>query len=264
MPADDRGFAYGDGVFETFRCHLGTVHNWNLHRERLERGLKTLGIACSRERVEQQVELGLDWLRDSGIDQAAGRLAVSRGSGPRGYRPGRGVSTLALSLGPISPWRELPAPVEVVVCHSAMSRQPLLAGIKHSNRLEQVLAARELDSRGAEEGLVLNDRGEVVCAVSANVFIVSSGKLLTPPVAESGVAGTVRRLVLENLAPGLGLPCAEQVLKPADLVSADELLLTNAIRGIRSVSRCEGLSFTSTEWGDNLRERFFSWSESTA
>lgn len=263
LSADDRGFAYGDGVFETFRCHAGSIFNWPLHRERLARGLSVLGIDCSLERVEQQLQQGLRWLRDNGLEQAAGRLAVSRGSGPRGYRPGQGVSTLVLSLGPIAPWREAAPPLTVVVCDTTLSRQPRLAGIKHSNRLEQVLAARELESRAAGEGLMLNDLGELACAVSANVFIVSSGELLTPPVRECGVAGTVRRLVMDSLAPALGLGCTEQVLRLADLEAADELLLTNATLGIRSVASCEGLSFTSTECGDNLRERFFSWSETT-
>ena len=263
LAADDRGFAYGDGVFETFRCHNGKIHNRALHRERLERGLKVLGIDCSRERVEQQLEQGLRWLREHDIAEAAGRLAVSRGSGQRGYRPRAAAPTLVLSLGEISPWRESPAALEVVICNCTMSRQPLLAGIKHCNRLEQVLAARELESRDAPEGLLLNDRGELVCAVSSNIFVVSGGRLLTPPVKECGVAGTVRRLLMDTLAPGLGLACEETVLRPADLEAAEELFLTNSIQGIRCVARCEGLCFTSTEWGDNLRESFLAWSENS-
>ena len=155
-----------------------------------------------------------------------------------------------------------PAPLQVVVCNTTLARQPQLAGLKHGNRLEQVLAAREVSARGVEEGLQLNERGELVCAVSANLFLVADGRLLTPPVSECGIAGTVRRLVLEVLAPQRNLPAEVAPLRPGDLEGAQELFLTNALQGIRHVSQCEGLFFTSTEWGDNLRTDFYSWSES--
>jgi 4-amino-4-deoxychorismate lyase len=264
LPANDRGFNYGDGVFETFRYHLGSIHLWELHRDRLWRGLRILGIDCPMERVEQQLQSSLEWLGERGVEQAAGRLAVSRGPGPRGYRPGAVAPTIVLSLSEIPAWRDPHPPLEIVICLANLARQPLLAGIKHANRLEQVLAARELETRGANEGLLLNDRGELVCAVSSNVFIARDGTLLTPPVSECGIEGTVRRSILEKLAPEAGIPVVEEVLHPADLEAATELFLTNAIHGIRSVSQCEGLSFTSTEWGDTLRESFHTWSETSA
>ena len=262
LAANDRGFNYGDAVFETFRCHQGRIHLRDLHLERLQRGLAVLGIDCPGRRIEQQLDQGLAWLAEEGPEQAAGRLEISRGAGERGYRPASGEPTLVLAFSEIPPWRVTAPPLEVVICVATLARQPQLASIKHANRLEQVLAARELVERGASEGLQLNDRGELVCAVSSNVFLVSDERLLTPPISECGVAGTVRRLIVEKLAQEAGLPVLEQVLRPADLEAASELLLTNAIHGIRSVSRCEGLSFTSTRWGDTLRESFYSWSES--
>jgi 4-amino-4-deoxychorismate lyase len=264
IDATDRGFAYGDTLFETFRCHLGKVHLWDYHAERLRRGLETLDIRCSLGRVEQQLGQGLEWLREQEIEQAAGRLAVSRGPAGRGYRSAGGEPTLVLSLGEIHPWRRPHAPLQVAICRTRLGCQPALAGIKHGNRLEQVLAARELDVLGMDEGLQLNTRGELVCAVSGNILLVSNGQLMTPPIVDCGVAGTVRRLVLDELAPALGLPAIEKVLLPADLDTADELMVSNAVAGIRSVSRCGSACFTSTKWGDNLRENFYSWSESAA
>lgn len=264
LDAADRGFAYGDGVFETFRCHHGHAHLWPYHRDRLLRGLAILGIDCAAERFEAQLQQGLEWLVTENVEQAVGRLAVSRGPGGRGYGGSGGEPTMLLSFGDAPAWREPVAPLEVVICNTRLAIQPRLAGIKHANRLEQVLAARELTALNAAEGLLMNERGEMACAVSSNIFIACQGGLLTPPVSECGVAGTVRRLILEELAPAAGIAATERVLHPADLKAADELFLTNSVHGVRSVSRCEGLFFTSSEQGDNLRELFYAWSESAA
>lgn len=260
----DRGLSYGDGVFETFRCRAGRIHLREFHLQRLQRGLEILGIAPEEGRIEEQLALGLDHLSAHGIDDAAGRLIVTRGVGERGYRGATGRPTILMSLSATTPWREAPEPVELVICNSTMARQPRLAGIKHCNRLEQVLAARELEQRGAEDGILLNDRGELVCALAANLFLVKDGELLTPPMTESGIAGTVRRLIVEELAPAAGISCREAILTPAEITAASEMFLTNALAGIRQVSHCEGVFFTSSQWGDNLRDRFYSWSESSS
>ena len=260
----DRGLSYGDGVFETFRCHSGLIHLWPLHRERLFRGLEVLGIPLAEARLEQQLALACDYLQGHDIADAAGRVTITRGPGDRGYRGATGEASILCSLYPTSPWRALPDPVELVICNSTLSRQPRLAGIKHCNRLEQVLAARELESRGAEDGVLLNDRGELTCALAANIFVVRKGELLTPPVNECGIAGTVRRLVIETLAPEAGIDCRETVLMPSDLADAEEMFLTSSLSGLRQVSHCEGVFFTSSRWGDTLRDSFYRWSESTA
>jgi 4-amino-4-deoxychorismate lyase len=263
LPANDRGFSYGDSVFETFRCHRGSAHLWRWHRARLQRGLQVLGIDCEMAAVEEHLRRGLDWLSAQGIEQAAGRLAVSRGPGERGYGGAAGAPTIVLQLGHIAPWRQPSAPVDLVICQTTLARQPRLAGIKHGNRLEQVLAARELEQRAAADGLQLNERGELACAVSSNLFLARAGKLLTPPVNECGIAGTVRQVILEELAARAGAAVEECVLVPSDIAAADELFLTNALQGIRSVASCEGVFFTSSRWSDNLREHFHAFSEST-
>ncbi len=259
----DRGVSYGDGVFETFRCRSARPHLWQYHRDRLEQGLAVLGIDCERDRIEQQLAQGLAALEQAGVEHAAGRLTVTRGSGERGYRGKCGPATVILSFSATTPWREPVPPVELVICHSTLARQPRLAGIKHCNRLEQVLAAAELDAREAQDGLLTNDRGELVCALSSNIFALVDGELLTPSLRECGIAGTVRRLVLEELAPEAGLNVREATLTPGDLAAAEELFLTSSLTGIRAVSSCEGVFFTSTRWGDTLRDSFYRWSEST-
>ena len=262
IKVSDRGLRYGDGLFETFRCHNSHIHLLNYHLARLRRGCGVLDIPYEEERVQAQLQLGLDYLAQEGITDAYGRLSLTRGEGQRGYAASSGQPTLALELSPATlPWRETPPPARLVLCETTLAEQPLLAGLKHANRLEQVLAARELGSAAADEGLMLNSRGEIICAVAANVFAVFDGTLLTPALDESGVAGTVRQLILDRLAPELGLESAEETISWADLQQAEELFLTNALSGIRAVASCPGAHFTSTRWGDNLRERFFDWSD---
>lgn len=258
LSSTDRGFRYGDGLFETLRFGAAGFHLPDYHLARLERGCARLGIACERERISEQLRLGATFLADENIDEAYARLTVSRGADACGYAPTAADPTIALSLTEARlRWRDYLPPAELILCETGLSMQPALAGIKHGNRLEQVLAAREVAAAGADEGLLCNARGEVVCAVSANLFAVFDGAVVTPPVFECGVAGTVRRLLIEELAAAAGVRILEAPVTPADLRQALELFLTNALIGIRSVAVCAGRRFTSTATADTLRELFF-------
>jgi 4-amino-4-deoxychorismate lyase len=262
LSAADRGFAYGDGVFETFRCHAGRIHLWDYHYRRLRRGLAVLGINLEDAQVEEQLAIATGYLEQENVEHAAGRLAVSRGISGRGYAATSDHPTLVLQLSETTPWGEAGNPLELITCETTLADQPLLAGIKHSNRLEQVLAAQELHQRGADEGLQMNARDEFVCAVSSNVFIRVGEDLITPPVDRCGVAGTVRELVIQELAPAAGMAVRIEAVDAERLAQADELFLTNALAGIRSVSRCDQHRFTSQQSADNLRTRFIRRSES--
>jgi 4-amino-4-deoxychorismate lyase len=264
LPPNDRGFTYGDSLFETLRCHEGRAHLWNYHWQRLERGMKILGFYCSRDRIEALLELGKRFLAERDIDDAAARLTISRGAGRRGYGAGSGDPTLVLSLDETTVWRGSRAPIQVTLCSTRLAEQPALAGIKHGNRLEQVLAARELEHSAADDGLQLDYREQLICAVSANLFVAVDGELLTPAVDRCGIAGTVRRLVLEELAPAVGIPHRVTDVTLEQLGRAEELFLTNAVAGIRNVARCDQHAFTSTHCGDTLRSEFYTWAESTA
>jgi 4-amino-4-deoxychorismate lyase len=261
----DRGYRYGDSLFETLRYHRGCYHLLDYHLQRMQAGSIALGIPFSGAHLRAQLRLGADYLAEHSIEQASARLVLSRGGDAPGYRPVEAPANISLSLAPVSlSWRESPAPVSVIRCEIALASQPRLAGFKHGNRLEQVLAAREVAAQGAAEGLLLNACGELVSAVSANVFVVFDGALLTPPVTESGVAGTVRRLIIEQLAPAAGLVCAEQALPWADLQQASEMFLCNALIGIRAVTDCPGHNFISSERGDSLRQEFYNAAEQVA
>lgn len=264
LVVSDRGFRYGDGLFETFRCHKGSIHLLDYHLARLQRGCERLDMPFEQGAVQAQLQLGRDYLLQHGIEDAYGRLSLSRGQGQRGYGGDCGQPCVVLELAQAElPWRQPPAPARLMLCETTLSDQPLLAGIKHANRLEQVLAARELNRCAADEGLMLNSRGELISAVAANVFAVFDGTLLTPSLGACGIAGTVRQLIVEELAPALDLEVAEETINWADLQQAEELFLTNALSGVRAVASCPGTSFTSNRWGDNLRQSFYDWSDTS-
>jgi 4-amino-4-deoxychorismate lyase len=130
-------------------------------------------------------------------------------------------------------------------CQIRLGRNALLAGIKHLNRLEQVLAQSEWREGEADEGLMLDTEGEVVCATSANVFAVRDSMLITPDLRFCGVQGVMRAQVIKA-APRLRLVVSEEPLWPHDLETASEVFITNAVRGIRSVAALDSLQWSET------------------
>ena len=223
----DRGLAYGDGVFETILVHRGAPVWWNAHVARLRRGSDVLRIAPpdSGFLLAQCMELAADCTR------GVLKIILTRGVGARGYAiPAHAEPTLILSLGEAPP----PTPAAGLIlrwCEMELTIQPRLAGIKHLNRLEQVLARAEWDDPAIHEALLCDTRGRVVGATSANLFVLREDRWLTPPVADCGIAGTCRAWLLANVAG-----CAELELSRADVESADALILCNSVRGILAVA----------------------------
>ena len=224
---DDRAFQYGDGVFETLVVRDGVARRLDRHLARLARGCRALGFDAPTLAGEIDAFV-------RGIDRAVLKLIVSRGSGPRGYRPPDAPApTVAMSL---HAWPEWPPAwnsdgVVARWCDTRVAEQPKLAGIKHLNRLEQVLARAEWSGFEPQEGLMCNARDELVAATQANVFVVRGGALMTPRVDRSGVAGITRALLLDG-ARELGIACREDTVTRADAESADELFVCNSIIGI--------------------------------
>ncbi|HSN73136.1 MAG TPA: aminotransferase class IV, partial [Steroidobacteraceae bacterium] len=134
------------------------------------------------------------------------------------------------------------APITVRWCSTQLGRNPGLAGIKHLNRLEQVLARAEWSDVSIAEGLMLDTEGEIVCGTSCNVFAVIDGSLTTPDLRYCGVAGVMRRQVL-SVAAALGIAVNEAPLRPDELARASEVFVTNAIAGIRPVGRLAELEW---------------------
>ena len=224
VAADDRGLAYGDGLFETLRVHRGALPWWDVHWSRLVRGSERLALELpDPEQVRAQATL----LFADGGDGVL-KLLVSRGGGARGYAPTPGIQPhwlLSRHPLPLSG-----AALHLHWCNTRLATQPLLAGIKHCNRLEQVLARAECVAAGADEGLMRDGDGRVVAATSANLFVLRSGRWTTPTLDRCGVAGTCRAHLLESLQ------AREARLQPEDVAAADAVFLCNAVRGILPVA----------------------------
>ena len=231
IPADDRGFGYGDGLFETMRAHHGDVPWWDAHWSRLARGAARLRLA-----LPDQVRVHLEARRLLDGGDGVLKLIVSRGSGGRGYAPVEtSTPTWVLSCHPL-PAAFPPDGLMLRWCETRLALQPALAGIKHCNRLEQVLARAEWQvlpapESHADEGLMRSGEGDVVCATAANLFILAAGRWMTPRIDRCGVEGICRGWAMAALA------AAESRLAVADIESADAVFLCNAARGILPVAR---------------------------
>jgi 4-amino-4-deoxychorismate lyase len=250
----DRGLQYGDGVFETMRVRAGRVRLLAYHLERLEAGCGRLKIAIPSARaLRLEIERRAAERRDAVI-----KLIVTRGSGSRGYRPsGRERCTRILSLHPLPKW--VPdAPVRVRLCAARLGQNPGLAGLKTLHRLESVLARSEWSDARIWEGLMRDLEENIVCGTMSNLFVRHGLTLLTPRLDRCGVAGVMRRWVLET-AGDLELRAVERRLTWQDLRQAEEVFMSNAVVGVRSVGVIERgklrLRAPSFEAASRLRAR---------
>ena len=227
LEPDDRGLAYGDGVFESLLVHQGQPVWWREHWDRLLRGAQVLGLPVPDQMlVRRECE---NLLVDS--PRAVLKIILTRGSGGRGYgAPEDPIPTVILSShAPPPPGQE---PITLRWCQTALAIQPLLAGIKHLNRLEQVLARAEWSDPKISDGIMCDTEDRVICTTSANIFALIGGRWLTPGVERCGIAGIARAWVLASV-PG----SAEADLSSAEVSHADALFLCNAVRGILPVRR---------------------------
>lgn len=234
IPVDDRGLAYGDGLFETMRAVDGRIALWDFHLARLRQGCARLGIAPpAADRLAAECADLLDGHADAVL-----KLLLTRGSGSRGYAPRHEHRPRRILM-------RLPAPppppadgLRLVTCTTRLPLDPALAGLKHLNRLHQVLARAEVDAVGADEGLCLDAAGRVACATAANVFAQVDGALRTPSVDEAGVAGACRAALLAD--PAFGRTMRVGPLLPQEIGRASEVFLTNAVRGVMPVASIDG------------------------
>lgn len=250
LPGDARGFAYGDGLFETMRVHRGLVPWWTQHIARLVRGASRLSMPLPDP---AQLEREARALFDDDGDGVL-KLIVSRGGGGRGYVPLSDAPPLwRLSRHPL-PVSPRAGGLVLRWCDLRLAPQPALAGIKHCNRLEQVLARAEWDDPAIDEGLLRSAEDDLVCATAANVFVLHGSRWTTPSLDRCGVAGVCRAWVLADLADR-GMGAIETRIAPEALQTADAVLLCNAVRGILPVARLDARVWTPHPAVADLRMR---------
>jgi 4-amino-4-deoxychorismate lyase len=252
----DRGLEFGDGLFETLAVVGGRPRLLERHLARLMNGCQRLGLpapdadVCRRELVT------------AAAAPAAGvlKLIVTRGGGGHGYAPGPGPGRRWLAA---LPARARPPGCEsqgvaLYQCATRLAAQPLLAGLKHLNRLEQVLARREWTDPAIPEGLMLDVHGRLVCGTMSNVFAVIREELVTPALARAGVAGVMRGALLEAFRAA-GAPVLERDLDPGELGAASEVFVTNALIGAWPVRSFAGHAWPVGPWARRAQAWVRAW-----
>lgn len=243
VPVLERALHYGDGLFETLAVKQGHIGLLDLHLERLQGGCVRLAIPMPDTEV-LRAELTT---AAAGEGRAVLKLMVTRGAGGRGYRPPEAASATRILLR--YPWPDHPAAwaeqgVRLKVCDTRLAEQPQLAGLKHLNRLEQVLARAEWnEADGYQEGLMLDPAGRVIEGTMSNVFVSPrEGLLLTPDLGRCGVAGVMRRHILER-AKAAGIQVQVTDLPLAVLMRSREIFLCNSLMGVWPVAELYGRSY---------------------
>ena len=248
----DRGLQYGDGVFETMAVRAGTIPLWPYHWQRLLEGCQRLALP-----VPDQSQLENEWQQLAAEqDKAVIKIIYSRGSGGRGYQYPEKVEATRIVLR--YPWRDYAAEntqqgVNVRLCSTRLSANPLLAGIKHLNRLEQILARNEWQNANCVEGLMTNQQNQVIDGTMSNVFIVKNAVLMTPSLTSAGVAGVMRRLILQ-IAETRDLSCKIQDLTLQDINTADEMFICNSLFGIWPVKQFEQQTYAVGKLTQQLQQ----------
>ncbi|MGH8637722.1 MAG: aminodeoxychorismate lyase [Burkholderiales bacterium] len=245
LSALDRGLAYGDGVYRTMRAESGRVLHWPRHHRKLEHDCARLGIACLAAPV-----LSADIARILRAEpDCVLKIIVTRGQGGRGFAPPMHTEpTRVVASFP------LPPPpqdcdehgVRVRWCSTRLAAQPALAGVKHLNRLENVLARSEWTDPTIAEGIMLDAGGDVVEGTMSNVFILEQGRLITPALERCGVAG-VQRERLIALAERICRGCEVGSVSPQRLLAADQVYLLNSVIGAWWVSALEARTWKRSE-----------------
>jgi len=239
--ATDRGLSYGDGVFRTLPVRGGRPQCWPLHYRKLAHDCAALTIPCPPMEV---LDRELVQLAQESTDFAA-KIIVTRGSGARGYAPPRSPSPTRIMMSAELP--DYPAEfhrsgINTRLCATRLSLQPRLAGVKHLNRLENVLARAEWNSRDIPEGLMLDMEGHVISGTMSTLFIVEDGALVTPELSRCGVAGVTRERIM-NAAAERGMACHEDSLTQARLLGAQEAMLVNSLIGVWQIAQCAGTTW---------------------
>jgi 4-amino-4-deoxychorismate lyase len=230
----DRGLAYGDGVFRTLAVSGGKPEFWRRHMAKLAADCAALGIAAPDAAL---LAAAARMLLKAGA-QAVLKIIVTRGVGGRGYKPPDAAAPTRIVLR--APWPAYAPDMATVgvalrLCETRLGLQPRLAGVKHLNRLEQVLARAEWSDPAIAEGLMQDSDGRVVEGVMSNLFVVKGGEVATPDLTRCGVAGVMRGLLLESAR------VADLAL--SEVRGADELFLTNSLIGLWPVRQFDGRAY---------------------
>lgn len=237
----DRGLAYGDGVFRSFAVKNGVPHQWALQYQKLAADCQALNIQCPSAEIllkDIQALFGAN-------EYAVAKIIVTRGEGVRGYGFPADIMPKRIvikSAAPNYPEKNATAGVCLHLCELRLSHQAKLAGIKHLNRLENVLARNEWSDASIADGILLDLEGNVIEGTMSNVFARFGTTLTTPALNQCGVSGLARERIL-SYVPALGLQANIQNLPLAVMMQADEIIICNSLFGA-----WQAVDFNGKQW----------------
>lgn len=271
LPVTDRGLAYGDGVFETMLVDKADVTLWQYHYKRLIQGVERLQISIDHSLLYQHLSSSLALLREhqhrTDVHQGVWKLMVTRGEGRRGYMPSSEAAANLITI--YTPLTEAlyeqnnrlsEQGVSVHYCRETLAISPTLAGIKTLSQLPYVLASQERQNLKAQEGIMFNSAGHLIEATARNVFIVKDGVLITPQLSQSGVAGVMRRAIIE-IAQSIDIAVKEIDVSVMVFEQADEVFLSNSISGIWPIVQCGDIHWSVGAITQAIQQHIAKWLE---
>lgn len=242
ISVEDRSLHYGDGVFETLVVENGIAQHWHAHLDRLNRGCEQLKIPVPDENLlADELSRLVQAQTASETTKLVAKIIISRGIGKRGYKPPGSVKTTRV-IG-VFPYPEYPSRyfedgIKLTVCKTPLSCNPVLAGVKHLNRLEQVMAQGEWADPDIVEGIMLNRDQYVIEGTMSNIFWIFNDQLFTPDLSNCGVEGVTRANILQ-LAKELQIPVNIGYFDMKELLSAVEIFISNSVFGILPVNEID-------------------------
>jgi 4-amino-4-deoxychorismate lyase len=234
----NRGLNYADGLFETLTVHNSRPRRWQAHMDRLGAGCERLGLKIP----PQAILLREVQTVSAGLANAVVKIVLTRDGQGRGYMPPENSGCIRIVSSHIFPDGTIELArlgVKARLCELRLAIQPALGGIKHLNRLEQVMASAELRETGAAEGIMLDQEDHVISAIAANIFLVMEDRLLTPRLDRCGVRGVLRNQILLEF----GARCEQRRILVDMLQEADEVFICNSVRGIVPVTAIDSLVY---------------------
>lgn len=244
LPVGDRGTNYGHGLFETMLFSAGVISLWQRHSSRLISGAPILGLSISKEILDDNLASFLHLLKLQSHSSGIVKIIVTAGTGGRGYAsPANLAPQVICQFSPLPDRLEQPRRdgIALTQCQYPLPSNPVLAGIKHLNRLDQVLARAEWGDEYAD-GLMYSHKGLLVETTCANIFVKTARDgWITPKLDQAGVRGVMRGLLLEELFTQSGLAVSEGEISRQQLATASELFICSSIRGLLPVIEINNL-----------------------
>lgn len=239
VPATDRGLQFGDGLFETITVMGGQPRFWQGHMDRLSAGCERLGLPVT----PQAVLLRELKTVSAGNSSCLVRIIITRGGSGLDFAPGHPAAVNRIVSSHPWPMQEkdfATLGIRARVCDLRLGIQPVLGGIRHLNRLEQVMARAEWEDSNIQEGILLDREDHIISGVSSNIFLVYSGRLLTPRLDRCGVRGVMRGAILNAFRP----LCEQRRLLLDMLPEAEEIFICDSVNGVLPVTRVDHWEYT--------------------